>query len=144
MRFSPLHWFFVCIELEISLGYDFITLSCKQWRWDWLLHYLYHQITRTSWVYQLAILSQSELSVIGIICPVTLLQTLNDFKKMNFINFLWTSDWHWNWLLYFLTLLTTGTVFPLTNKLFTFICATHWSPCYMTMVAEATHGSSHE
>jgi len=48
VRFSPLHWFFVCIELEISLGYDFITLSCKQWRWDWLLHYLYHQMCKLS------------------------------------------------------------------------------------------------
>jgi len=96
VRFSPLHWYFVCIEPEISQGYNSITLPCKQWRWDWLLHCLYHQITCTSWVYQLAILSQSELSVIGIICPVTLLQTLNDFKKNELDNFLWTSDWHWN------------------------------------------------
>jgi len=47
-------------------------------------------------------------------------------------------------LLYFLTLLTTSTVFPLTNKLFTSIHAIYWSPCYMTMMTEATLGSSHE
>jgi len=99
MRFSPLHWFFVVyIEPEISLEYDSITLTMMLGFTSSLPLPSGHMYKLYNLVLQLAIFSHSELSVIGIICPATLLlqHRLWMISKMNLINFLWTTDWHWN------------------------------------------------
>jgi len=64
------------------------------------------------------------------------------FKKMKLINFLWTSDWHWN-LITVLPYFVDYTHCLSFNK-YIYLCYSLESLLYMTMMTEATHGSSHE